>query len=123
MTSIEAITKADNELDTVLAAAMDAKEQTDRAAQGLAQDLTVAQSQITAAKDYINTRRGAIGARALRLAQGDEHSQRYRPDAGSHGAPTHQGYVRPEPPIAAPGSPRIARINSADMAFLIVEAP
>ncbi|MCZ4556804.1 TPM domain-containing protein [Rhodococcus maanshanensis] len=69
-----AIVKADNELDTVLATAMDAKEQTERAAQRLAQDLTVAQSQITAAKDYLNTRRGAVGAEArTRLSEAERH--------------------------------------------------
>ncbi|MFG1785162.1 hypothetical protein ACGFIU_22225 [Rhodococcus oryzae] len=92
-----AANKADNELDIVLATAMDAREQTE---QRLAQDLTVAESQITAAKNYINTRRGAVNARALRIAQGDAHSQRDRPDVGSQGASSHR--VRRNRPLQLP---------------------
>ncbi|MFC4603118.1 TPM domain-containing protein [Rhodococcus kronopolitis] len=68
------LSRADAELDTVLATAADAQEQSERAAARLAQDLTAAQAQITTATDFVNTRRGAVGAEArTRLSEAQRH--------------------------------------------------
>ncbi|MEU2006842.1 TPM domain-containing protein [Rhodococcus sp. NPDC019627] len=69
-----AIVKADAELDAVLAAAQESRRQTERAQQHLDQNLVAAQSQVTAASDFIGTRRGAIGAEArTRLTEAQRH--------------------------------------------------
>ncbi|MCQ4118874.1 TPM domain-containing protein [Rhodococcus tibetensis] len=69
-----AIVKADAELDAVLAAAQESRRQTERAQQRLDQNVVAAQSQVTAAADFIGTRRGAIGAEArTRLTEAQRH--------------------------------------------------
>ncbi|GAA4479005.1 TPM domain-containing protein [Rhodococcus olei] len=68
------LTKADGALDEVLATANEAKAQAERAAQRLTQDITAAQAQITAAADFVTTRRGAVGAEArTRLSEAQRH--------------------------------------------------
>lgn len=78
------IAKVDRELDTILAAAQDAQQQAERAAARLTQDLTAAQAQITAATDFVNTRRGAVGAEArTRLSEAQRHYEAARQLAAS----------------------------------------
>ncbi|REE77006.1 TLP18.3/Psb32/MOLO-1 phosphatase superfamily protein [Rhodococcus wratislaviensis] len=81
--SFTQIVKADAELDAVLAEAQESRQQAERAQQRLAQDLTAAQSQVTAASDFIGTRRGAVGADArTRLTEAQRHlagAQQLRP--------------------------------------------
>ncbi|UYO98250.1 TPM domain-containing protein [Microbacterium sp. M28] len=70
--TVDTLTEANVQIDGVLAQVRDAAEQAQRAARALQQRLIQAQSQITAANDYILTRRGAIGATArTRLAEAD----------------------------------------------------
>ncbi|MDH6678276.1 hypothetical protein M2284_002479 [Rhodococcus sp. LBL1] len=70
------VVEADAKLDAVLAEAQEAKQQSDRARARLDQDLTAAQSQVTAAADFISTRRGAVGAEArTRLSEAQRHLQ------------------------------------------------
>ncbi|MFD4294430.1 TPM domain-containing protein [Rhodococcus sp. NPDC058505] len=68
------LAKADSALDTILAAANEAKANAERTAQRLTQDITAAQAQITAATDFVATRRGAVGAEArTRLSEAQRH--------------------------------------------------
>ncbi len=68
------VAKADATLDEMLATATEAKAQAERTAQRLTQDITAAQAQITAATDFIATRRGAVGAEArTRLSEAERH--------------------------------------------------
>ncbi|NMM88205.1 hypothetical protein B2J88_28275 [Rhodococcus sp. SRB_17] len=70
------VVAADAQLDALLAAAQEQKQQLERAQQRLAQDILAAQAQITAAGDFLNTRRGAIGAEArTRYAEAQRHLQ------------------------------------------------
>ncbi|MFZ2174712.1 MAG: TPM domain-containing protein [Rhodococcus sp. (in: high G+C Gram-positive bacteria)] len=72
--SFSRIVGADAELDAVLAQARESRQQAERAQQRLDQDLTAAQSQLTAASDFITTRRGAVGAEArTRLTEAQRH--------------------------------------------------
>ncbi|MGW4333750.1 TPM domain-containing protein [Rhodococcus koreensis] len=72
--SFTQIVKADAELDAVLAEAQESRQQAERAQQRLEQDLVAAQSQVTAASDFIGTRRGAVGAEArTRLTEAQRH--------------------------------------------------
>ncbi|BAH49186.1 TPM domain-containing protein [Rhodococcus opacus] len=72
--SFTQIVKADAELDAVLAEAQESRQQAERAQQRLEQDLVAAQSQVTAAGDFIGTRRGAVGAEArTRLTEAQRH--------------------------------------------------
>ncbi len=74
--SFSKVIEADAKLDAVLAEAQEAKQQADRARARLAQDLTAAQSQVTAAADFISTRRGAVGAEArTRLSEAQRYLQ------------------------------------------------
>lgn len=69
-----ALAKADAALDEMLEAASEAKTTAERTAQRLTQDLTAAQAQITAATDFVATRRGAVGAQArTRLSEAQRH--------------------------------------------------
>lgn len=68
--ALDGLEKADAEIDTLLAGIRDAQEKQRRAAQQLDQLLTHAQAQVSAAEDYITSRRGAVGATArTRLAE------------------------------------------------------
>lgn len=55
---------ANTAIDTALAGARDAAQRADRARQTLEQQLQQARAQVSAAEDYIGTRRGAVGATA-----------------------------------------------------------
>ncbi|QBJ94992.1 TPM domain-containing protein [Rhodococcus sp. ABRD24] len=77
--SFTKIVEADAKLDAVLAEAREAGQQADRARARLDQDLTAAQSQVTAAADFISTRRGAVGAEArTRLSEAQRHLEAAR---------------------------------------------
>lgn len=68
--TLEQLTRANSDVDALIASIRNAQEQQRRAAQQLAQALTQAQSQVTAAEDFITARRGAVGATArTRLAE------------------------------------------------------
>ncbi len=68
--ALEGLEKANAEIDALLAGVRDAQEKQRRAAQQLDQLLTHAQAQVSAAEDYITSRRGAVGATArTRLAE------------------------------------------------------
>lgn len=68
--ALDALEKADAEIDAALAHVRDEQEKQQRAAQQLQQLLTHAQAQVSAAEDYITSRRGAVGATArTRLAE------------------------------------------------------
>ncbi|WP_336880204.1 TPM domain-containing protein [Rhodococcus globerulus] len=70
------IVAADAQLDALLAEAQEQKQQLERAQQRLAQDILAAQAQVTAAGDFLNTRRGVIGAEArTRYAEAQRHLQ------------------------------------------------
>jgi len=68
--ALDGLEKANAEIDAVLAGIRDAQEQQRRAAQQLDQLMVHAQAQVSAAEDYITSRRGAVGATArTRLAE------------------------------------------------------
>ncbi|WEK13881.1 MAG: TPM domain-containing protein [Candidatus Microbacterium phytovorans] len=68
--ALENLERANAEIDAVLADVRDAQEKERRAAQQLSQLLAHAQAQVSAAEDYISSRRGAVGATArTRLAE------------------------------------------------------
>lgn len=70
------IVAADAQLDALLAEAQEQKQQLERAQQRLAQDISAAQAQVTAAGDFLGTRRGVIGAEArTRYAEAQRHLQ------------------------------------------------
>ncbi|MFT4213573.1 MAG: TPM domain-containing protein, partial [Microbacterium sp.] len=70
LAALEALQRANTEIDTLLAGVRDAQQQAQRAAQQLNALLTQAQAQVSAAEDYITSRRGAVGATArTRLAE------------------------------------------------------
>ncbi|MFT4136241.1 TPM domain-containing protein [Microbacterium sp.] len=68
--TLQALQQANTEIDAVVAGVRDAAAKTQRANQLLGQAMTQAQAQVSAAEDYITSRRGAIGAEArTRLAE------------------------------------------------------
>lgn len=68
--ALESLDKANKEIDAVLTGIRDAQAQAQRAAQQLGSLISQAQGQVSAAEDYITSRRGAIGAEArTRLAE------------------------------------------------------
>lgn len=68
--ALQSLDKANSEIDATLAGVRDAQERAQRAAQQLASTLTQAQAQVSAAEDFITSRRGAVGAEArTRLAE------------------------------------------------------
>ncbi|MBY6499269.1 TPM domain-containing protein, partial [Rhodococcus sp. BP-262] len=72
--SFNRLVEADRHLDAVIDSATEAKTQEDLLRARLQRDLGGAQSQITAAKDYISTRRGGVGATArTHLAEAERH--------------------------------------------------
>lgn len=72
--SFNQLVEADRHLDEVVEDATEAKTQEDLLRARLARDLGGAQSQITAARDYISTRRAGVGAEArTRLAEAERH--------------------------------------------------
>ena len=72
--ALRLLEEADIALEQALAVARDAQTQTRRAAAALDQALLTARSTIDAAADFIDTRRGAVGAEArTRLAEAQRH--------------------------------------------------
>lgn len=68
--ALSALLGADSALDAGLAGARDAAQRATRARQALDQQLQQARAQVSAAEDYISTRRGAVGAQArTRIAE------------------------------------------------------
>jgi uncharacterized membrane protein YgcG len=68
--ALDGLEKANAEIDALLTGIRDEQEKQRRAAQQLQQLLTHAQAQVSAAEDYITSRRGAVGATArTRLAE------------------------------------------------------
>jgi hypothetical protein len=72
--TLRMLTQADATLDQVLANARTERDQELRASAVLDQAMLVARTSITAAEDFISTRRGGVGARArTRLAEAQRH--------------------------------------------------
>jgi uncharacterized membrane protein YgcG len=70
LATLKALQAVDTQLDQLVQGVRDAQERRQRAAQALGQTILQAQAQISAAEDYVASRRGAIGAPArTRLAQ------------------------------------------------------
>ncbi|WP_396642194.1 TPM domain-containing protein [Microbacterium sp.] len=70
LAALEALRAANDQIDAVIAGVRDAQARDERARQQLAQAMLQAQAQISAADDYITSRRGAVGATArTRLAE------------------------------------------------------
>lgn len=70
LAALEALRAANEQIDAVIAGVRDAQARDERARQQLAQAMLQAQAQISAADDYITSRRGAVGATArTRLAE------------------------------------------------------
>ncbi|SBS74493.1 TPM domain-containing protein [uncultured Microbacterium sp.] len=70
LATLAALEAVNTEIDTLLAGVRDAQAQAQRAGQLLGQQLLQAQAQVSAAEDFITSRRGAIGAEArTRLAE------------------------------------------------------
>ena len=70
LATLEQLERANADVDALMAHIRDVQEQQRRAAQQLAHLMTQAQSQVTAAEDFITARRGAVGATArTRLAE------------------------------------------------------
>lgn len=68
--ALEGLDRANKQIDAMLAGVRDAQQQAQRAAQQLNLLLVQAQGQVSAAEDFITSRRGAIGAEArTRLAE------------------------------------------------------
>ncbi|GAA4665707.1 TPM domain-containing protein [Frondihabitans cladoniiphilus] len=71
---LDRLTEANTRIDTALAAVRDAEVSRQRAQQALDQSLLTARSQIRAARDFIETRRGAISAGPrTRLSEAERH--------------------------------------------------
>ncbi|MFT4230617.1 MAG: TPM domain-containing protein [Microbacterium sp.] len=67
---LQSLNAANTQIDALIAGVRDAQEATQRARQQLGQLIAQAQAQVSAAEDFITTRRGAVGADArTRLAQ------------------------------------------------------
>jgi hypothetical protein len=74
LAALTQLEEADIALEQSLAMARDAQSRARRAAEALSQAVMTAQSTIAAAGDFINTRRGAVGAQArTRLAEARRH--------------------------------------------------
>lgn len=70
LAAFDSLRAANDQIDAVIAGVRDAQARDERARQQLAQALLQAQAQISAADDYITSRRGAVGATArTRLAE------------------------------------------------------
>jgi hypothetical protein len=70
LAALQSLQTANDQIDAVIAGVRDAQAQAQRAKQILDQALLQAQAQVTAAEDYITSRRGAVGAEArTRLAE------------------------------------------------------
>ena len=70
LVALEALTNANTQIDGVMQGVRDEAERRQRAQQMLGQSIAQAQGQVSAAEDYITSRRGAVGAEArTRLAE------------------------------------------------------
>ena len=70
LATLSALQAVNTQIDRVVQGVRDAQERSQRAAQMLGQTMMRAQAQVSAAEDYITSRRGAVGADArTRLAQ------------------------------------------------------
>lgn len=70
LSALEGLTRANEQIDALLAGVRDSAQKAERASQQLGMLLTQAQGQVSAAEDFITSRRGAIGAEArTRLAE------------------------------------------------------
>ena len=68
--ALEGLTRANEQIDALLEGVRDSQQKAQRASQQLGMLLTQAQGQVSAAEDFITSRRGAIGAEArTRLAE------------------------------------------------------
>lgn len=68
--ALEGLTRANQQIDALLAGVRDEQQKAERARQQLGMLLTQAQGQVSAAEDFITSRRGAVGAEArTRLAE------------------------------------------------------
>lgn len=86
MTALHKVEEADLALDGLLASTRDAQQQEQRSRAALAQTLTTARAEVSAAEDFINTRRGAVRSQArTRLAEAKRHLANAESMAG--GAP------------------------------------
>ncbi|WP_420123499.1 TPM domain-containing protein [Nakamurella sp.] len=74
MTALHKVEEADLALDGLLASTRDAQQQEQRSRAALAQTLTTARAEVSAAEDFVNTRRGAVRSQArTRLAEAKRH--------------------------------------------------
>ena len=96
------LTKADADLDRLLASVAEEREAAERLARAFDQALVTAQSRVKGVSDFIDTRRGSIGPEArTRLAE----AQRQLEAAQAKARKQHRR--RPSPtPTAPPCSPR-----------------
>lgn len=75
LASLHYVVEADAALDDLLARAKETAQRAEHARRALATDLSAADAHITAARDYISTRRGAIGALPrTRLSEAERHA-------------------------------------------------
>jgi uncharacterized membrane protein YgcG/tetratricopeptide (TPR) repeat protein len=76
LAALRTLEEADSALDHALASARQERERRERARAVLDQAMLVARSSVTAAEDFITTRRGGVGAAArTRLAEAQRHYQ------------------------------------------------
>ncbi|MEE2057772.1 TPM domain-containing protein [Rhodococcus artemisiae] len=74
--SFTRVVETDARLDALRAQTREAQEAAEQARRRLEQDLAAAQAQVTAASDFIGTRRGVVGAQArTRLSEAERHLQ------------------------------------------------
>jgi len=85
LTALHKVQEADLALDGILASTRDAQQQEQRSRAALSQTLTTARAEVSAAEDFVNTRRGAVGGQArTRLAEARRHLA--NAEAGTGGA-------------------------------------
>jgi uncharacterized membrane protein YgcG len=76
LAALRSVEEADTTLDHALASAREDRARQDRARAVLDQSMLVSRSSVTAAEDFISTRRGGVGAQArTRLAEAQRHFQ------------------------------------------------
>ncbi|WP_016691350.1 TPM domain-containing protein [Rhodococcus rhodochrous] len=99
--SFTRVVEADARLDELRARTRQAKQQAEEMRRRLQQDLSAAQAQVTAAADFIGTRRGVVGAQArTRLSEAQRHLQAAQQAAESDPAAAIQ-YARSAASLAA----------------------
>ncbi|MBF4477155.1 TPM domain-containing protein [Rhodococcus rhodochrous] len=99
--SFTRVVEADARLDELRARTRAAKQQAEEMRRRLEQDLNAAQAQVTAAADFIGTRRGVVGAQArTRLSEAQRHLQAAQQAAESDPAAAVQ-YARSAASLAA----------------------